>query len=237
MDAPPPALIAPAAIDRYLRSRPGLVCWRDWITGRRYRVACFHARPEDRPGPLAVIAHSWRDAAVAREIAHAIEQDWPAVPERCRESYDEILFRAPDLVVIQLRRRNLCGCLAHRHVFVREAPFAEAHEALAGAAMGEMDIAYKHVQRWLALPLTDTAFDTKFLEGSRQQDFRAHQLRLKLLSVVLHETHHLVFPQEAETSVRERSLAFYREALIQYVADAVATLSLTIDRSFSRFGE
>jgi hypothetical protein len=128
----------------------------------------------------------------------------------------------------------LCGCLAHRHVFVREAAFAEAHEAFAGAAVGEMDIAYRHVERWLALPLTDTAFDTKFLEGSRQDEFRAQQLRLKLLSIVLHETNHLVFPHEAENTVRERSLAFYREALAHYVASAVASLSLTIDRSFSR---
>jgi hypothetical protein len=182
-----------------------------------------------------VTAHSFRDSLVARQIAQAIEQDWPIVPPRCRESYDEILFRAPELVVVQLRRRNLCGCLAHRHMFVRETPFAEAHEAFAAAAVGEMDIAYQHVERWLALPLTDTAFDTKFLEGSRQEEFRAQQFRLKLLSIVLHETNHLVFPQESETSVRERSMAFYRESLAHYVADAVASLSLTIDRSFSRF--
>lgn len=234
--SPTPPL-SPAALDDYLRSRPGLIRWREWLTGRRYRIARFHARPEHRPGPLVVIAHSFRDAAIAREVARAVDEDWPLAPQRCREAYDEILFRAPDLVVIQLRRRNLCRCLAHRHVFVREAPFAEPHEALSGAAVGEMDIAYQQVQRWLALPLTDTAFDVKFLEGSRQEDFRAHQLRLKLLSIVLHETNHLVFPQEAENTVRERSLGFYREALIQYVADAVATLSLTIDRSFSRFGE
>ena len=31
-------------------------------------------------------------------------------------------------------------------------------------------------------------------------------------------------------------LAFYREALAHYVEGTLATLSLTIDRSFSRFG-
>ncbi len=232
----PTSPASPSAIRQYLNSRPRAIRWREWTTGRRYQLAQFQANAEARPGPLVVIAHSWRDASIARQIAQAVEQDWPIVPVRCREAYDEILFRAPDLVVVQLRRGNLCGCLAHRHVLVREAPFAEAHEALASAAIGEMDIAYQRVERWLALPLTDTAFDTKFLEGSRQEEFRAQQFRLKLLSIVLHETNHLVFPHEAETTVRERSMAFYRETLSHYVSNAVATLSLTIDRSFSRFG-
>jgi len=183
-----------------------------------------------------VIAHSFRDAAISRQIVQAIEEGWPAVPAKCREGYDEILFRAPDLVIVQLRRQNLCGCLAHRHMLVTEAPFAEQHEAFGSAAVGEMDIAYQRVEKWLALPLTDTAFDTKFLEGSRLKEFRAEQFRLKLLSIILHETNHLVFPHESEASVRERSLAFYREALADYVEHALATLSLTIDRSFSRFG-
>ena len=230
-----PAL-APSTIRDYLRARPRRVRWVEWARGRRYALARFQASPEDRPGPLAVIAHSFRDASISRQIAHAIEQDWPAVPAQCREAYDEILFRAPDLVVVQLRRQNLCGCLAHRHMLVTEAPFAQQHEAFGGAAVGEMDIAYQRVEKWLALPLTDTALDTKFLEGSRLKEFRAEQFRLKLLSIVLHETNHLVFPHEAESSVRERSLALYREALADYVDKTMATLSLTIDRSFSRFG-
>jgi hypothetical protein len=228
--------LTPAVICGYLRSRPRRVRWMEWARGRRYVLARFQARPQDRPGPLAVTAHSFRDASMARQIAQAVEQDWAAVPGKCREVYDEILFRAPDIVVIQLRRQNVCGCLAHRHMSVTEAPFAEPHEAFEGAATGEMDIAYRRVEGWRALPLIDTAFDARFLEGSRLEEFRAQQFRLKLLSIVLHETNHLVFPHEAESSVRERSLAFYREALTHYVEGTVATLSLTIDRSFSRLG-
>jgi len=229
-------LLRATDIQEYLRSRPRRVRWIEWARGRRYALARFEACPEDRPGPLVVIAHSFPGASISRQIAQAIEQGWPSVPARCREAYDEILFRAPDLVVVQLRRQNLCGCLAHRHMLVTEAPFAEQHEAFGSAAVGEMDIAYRRVEKWLALPLTDTAFDAKFLEGSRLKEFRAEQFRLKLLSILLHETNHLVFPQESEGSVRERSLAFYREALAHYVERALATLSLTIDRSFSRFG-
>lgn len=221
-----------AAIEEYLRARPRSVRWREWASGRRYLAARF----EDRSRPLIIVAHSFRDAAVARKIRLVTEQTWPKVPSRCREAYDEILYRAPGLIVVQLRRKNVCGCLGHRHMVVKEAPFAEPHEAFEGASVGELDIAYERVETWQALPLTDMALDTKFLEGSRLKEFRDEQFRLRVLSILLHETNHLVFPHEPEASVRERSLAFYREALATYVENTMATLSLTIDRSFSRFG-
>ena len=219
-------------IENYLRSRPRWVRWREWASGRRYLVVRF----EDRRTPLVIIAHSVRDARMARQLALAVERDWARVPTRHRDPYDEILFKCPEWVVVQLRRTNLCGCLGHRHMVVKEAPFAESHEAFGGASVGEMDIAYERVQAWQASPLTDTALDTRFLEGSRLEEFRAQQFRLRMLSIILHELNHLVFSQESESSVRERSLAFYRDALASYVESAVATLSLTIDRSFSRFG-
>lgn len=224
--------VSDSAIDDYLRARPRWIRWREWALGRRYRVSRF----QDRPRPLVVVAHSFRDAASAAQLTLAAEQDWTQVPSRYRDAYDEILFKAPEIVVVQLRRTNVCGCLGHRHVVVKEAPFAESHEAFGGAICGEVDIAYERVEAWKALPLMDTALDTKFLEGSRLEEFHAEQLRLRLLSVLLHETNHLVFPQEPETSVRERSLAFYRDALAHYVENAMGTLSFTIDRSFSRFG-
>ena len=230
MEIVPPS---PASIEQYLRSLPRWVRWRQWASGRRYRIARFG----DRATPLVIIAHSFRDAANARHVALVVEQDMPSVPQACRDSYDEILFKAPELIVVQLRRKNICGCLGHRHVAVREAPFSEHHEAFGGARVGEMDIAYERVETWSALPLSDTALDVKFLEGSRLREFRAKQFRLKLLSILLHETHHLVASNEPEESVRGRSLAFYRDALASYVEDTLATLSLTIDRSFSRLGE
>jgi len=73
--------------------------------------------------------------------------------------------------------------------------------------------------------------------GSRLSEFQAERLRLQLLSILLHEINHMVYAQEPEASIRERSLSFYRDALAQYVANAKASLSLTLDRSFSRFEE
>ena len=222
--------ISAALIETYLHSRPCLARWIEWLAGRRYRLARFG----NRPTPLVVIAHSFRDSSTSRQVALATEQDWPGVPNRCREAYDEILFSAPEILVLQLRRKNLCGCLGHRHPVVGEGPFAEPHEAFGGAGIGEIDIAWRRVETWQALPLTDIAFDTKFLDGTRREDFRAQQFRLKTLSIMLHEINHLVAPQEPEKAVRERSLSFYRETLAGYMEETMASLSLTIDRSFSR---
>ena len=227
-----PHFPSPASVEEYLRALPRWIRWRQWASGRRYRVARF----SDRARPLVIVACSFGDGAKARQLALAVEQDWAGVPNRCREAYDEILFKAPGLIVVQLRRKNVCGCLGHRHLVVKEAPFAESHEAFGSAQVGEMDIAYERVETWQALPLSDTALDTKFLAGTRLEEFHAQQFRLRLLSVLLHETNHLVASEEPETSIRERSLAFYRDALASYVESAIATLSLTIDRSFSRLG-
>jgi hypothetical protein len=221
-----------ADVGQYLRTRPAIVRWREWFMGRRYRLSSLQGRSR----PLFVIACQFRDSQRAAQLARAFEHDWGEVPSPSRETYDEILFRAPRLVVIQFVRANVCGCLGHRHVAVREAPFAMPHEALGGEHAGEMDIAFERVKTWQALPLSETALDAKFLEGSRLEEFHAAQFRLRLLSIVLHETNHLVNPSEPETSVRERSLNFYRQALAAYTETAVATLSLTIDRSFSRLG-
>ncbi|HZT71529.1 MAG TPA: hypothetical protein VFC10_17510 [Terriglobia bacterium] len=218
------------AIWNYLESRPRIIRWREWLSGRRYRLAPLR----DRTRPLYVIAYNVRDDGRSGEMARALERDWIETPAHSREKYDEILFRAPQLVIIQLDRTNLCGCLGHRHVSVREVPFAMPHDVFGGEHAGEMDIAFERVRAWQALPLSDTALDAKFLHGSRLNDFHAKQFRLRLLSVVLHETNHLVSPNEPETSVRERSLNFYRDALTHYTENAIATLSLTIDRSFSR---
>ncbi|HEV2176160.1 MAG TPA: hypothetical protein VGW33_03010 [Terriglobia bacterium] len=224
--------LSPAALESYLRARPRRIRWREWLGGRRYSLSRF----PDRAHPLVIVAHRARDAARVRQMTLAIEQDWATAPDGCREAYDEILFRAPGLIVLQLRRKNLCGCLGHRHAIVREAPFAEPHEIFRGAGVGEMDIAWERVSTWPALPLSDAALDAKFFEGSRLEEFHQEQFRLRLLSVFLHETHHLVAPEEPEELVRERSLGFYREALAHYVEEACASLSLTLDRSFSRLG-
>jgi len=224
--------ISTITVERYLSSRSRWIRWREWANGRRYLVCLFG----DRSSPLVVVAHSFRDSPKARQLARVLEQDWAQAPAHCRQAYNEILSLAPALVLVQLRKTNLCGCLGHRHMVVKEPPFAEPHEAMDWASVGEMDLAYERVESWQPLPLTDTALDTKFLHGSRLEEFHLKQFRLRMLSVLLHETHHLVSPHEPEISVRKRSLAFYQESLASYVENIIATLSLTIDRSFSRFG-
>jgi hypothetical protein len=222
----------PEALEAYFRHLPRRIRWRLRLGGRRY----FATRFLDRAKPVIVVAHSYRDAGRARQLALAIEQDWFLTPDRSREAYEEILQKAPGLVVVQLRRKNICGCLGHRHVLPQELPFAESHEAFRGESVGELDLAYDRIRTWAALPLSDGALDARYHEGSRHEEFQAQQFRLRVLSVFLHEVNHLVFPHEPESSVRERSLAFYREALAYYVESTISTMSFTIDRSFSRLG-
>jgi hypothetical protein len=221
------------AVESYLASRPRAARWLERMAGRRYRLATF----PDRPHPVVVIAHRGRYPARIEQLARAVEQDWAETPPPCRDAYEEILKQAPGLIVVQLRRKNVCGCLGHRHVLVKEIPFSEPHDAFGDAAVGEMDIAFDRVESWLAQPIMDTALDTQFIAGSRLKEFHEQQLRFRLLSILLHETHHMVAPQATEDVVRGRSLTFYREALANYVEIARATLSFTIDRSFSRLGK
>lgn len=221
------------AVANYLAARPRAARWLEWVVGRGYRLAAFPGRLR----PVVVIAHRGRSPANAEQMALAIEHDWVQTPAHCREAYKEVLEQAPALIVVQLRRRNVCGCLGHRHMIVKEIPFAEPHDAFGDAAVGEMDIAFERVESWLAQPLMDTALDTQFIAGSRRKEFHDQQLRYRLLSIMLHETHHMVAPQAPEEMVRERSLTFYREALANYAEIARATMSFTIDRSFSRLGK
>ncbi|HET9178561.1 MAG TPA: hypothetical protein VFQ24_09425 [Terriglobia bacterium] len=219
-----------AAIWNHLDSRPRTLRWREWLRGRRYLLAAL----PDRPRPLYVIAHRARDAGRAAEVVRTLERDWMEVPDRCREPYDETLIQAPQLVIIQLQRTNVCGCLGHRHAAVSEGPFTVPHDAFGGEHAGELDIACEQILKWQALPLSDTALDAKFLDGSRLEEFHAKQYRLRLLSVILHETNHVVYPNVQEASIRQRSLNFYREALTAYTEKAVGTMSFTLDRSYSR---
>lgn len=220
------------AVMDYLSSRPRWTRFLEWISRRRYRVCSFAGRK----WPVFAVSHRTGDAKQAKLLEFALSRDWLDVPAGCREAYDEILLRAPGVIVIQWKRTNVCGCLGHRHVIVQESAFSSPHDVLGGEPAGEMDIAWERIRNWQALPLTDTALDSNFVNGTRAQEFHAEQFRLKILSVVLHEINHLVFPQEPEASVRERSLTFYREALGSYVQSDLSTLSFTIDRSFSRLG-
>jgi hypothetical protein len=224
--------VAAPVIERYLRARPRLVRWREWLWRRRYRLTQF---PNDE-GPLLVLAHPSGAAPFARLLARSVEEDWSQVPAGARALYGGVLEGVPGLVVVQLVRKNVCGCLGHRHVLVTEEPFAVPHDAFGGVPVGEVDIAYERVRNWQPLPLSDTALDTRFLVGTRLDEFRSLQFRLRLLSVLLHEMHHLVSPQAPESEVRGRSISFYRDALADYVERATSSLSFTIDRSFSRFG-
>ena len=225
-----------ATVERFLRSLPTRRRYLDWLRGRRYLQAKLPTKQET---PL-VVAHSVRDSAVAAEIRLALEHDWLEAPPDCRMVYEDILAATPGVVVVQLRRDNICGCLGHRHMGVSERLFSEHFNNggfdFRGQQVGEVDIAHQRIAAWEPWPLANMAFDSRFVAGSRLDDFRRRQFRLRLLSVVLHETNHLARPSEPESEVHARSTNFYREALASYFDSSFDTLSFTLDRSHSRLG-
>ena len=97
--------LSAAAVSDDLHSRPRWMRWAEWAHGRRYLLT----RYGDRLRPLIVVAHFFREAQMARQIALAVEQDWAEAPPLCREAYDEILSKASGLIVVQLRRENVCA--------------------------------------------------------------------------------------------------------------------------------
>ena len=217
------------SVERLLRSLPLKSRLGNWLGGRRFLLA----HPAARSEKLVIVAHSVRDSEVASEILVAWEKDWFETPAACRKDYEDILAGMPEVVVVQLRRDNICGCLGHRHLRVHERTFRHLN-GFTPSGVGEVDIAHGRIADWEPWPLMNTAFDSRLLPGSRLEEFRQRQFRLRLLSVMLHETNHLVRTREPETSVHARSVNFYREALASYFESSSDTLSFTLDRSFSR---
>ncbi|MGH9343243.1 MAG: hypothetical protein ACRD19_05720, partial [Terriglobia bacterium] len=68
----PGQAISAAAVLEYLHSRSRWIRWIEWARGRRYLLT----RYGDRSRPLVAIAHSFRDARVARQTSLCLEQDW-----------------------------------------------------------------------------------------------------------------------------------------------------------------
>ena len=239
----------PAQVERFLKSLPLRTRLGNWLRGRRFlsvrpggqsagqtAAAARGAKPGAQEEKLIVVAHSVRDANVAADLRTALEKDWFETPPACREDYEDILAEMPHLVVVQLRRDTVCDCLGHRHFRVRERLFSRHLQKFHGYEVGEVDLAHRRIAAWEPWPLMSTAFDSKFIPGTRLTEFRRRQFRLRLLSVLLHEANHLARPSEHEASVLSRSVNFYRNAMVSYFETSRNTLSFTMDRSFSRLG-
>jgi hypothetical protein len=165
--------------------------------------------------PLVLASYTRGDEAGLDEFRRAIEETWPALPERHRFRYREVLAATPSFVVVELRRKNICTCLGHHHPQGTGSRLMSRLQGLSGVRTGEVDLAYEAIREWEPQPLSHMALPIE----PDHPELRAFQYQLALLTVFLHELNHLVAPQESEFSVRSKSQKFYDDLLGQFIAE------------------
>ena len=164
--------------------------------------------------PLVLISYAQSDYAGMEHLKESIEETWMTLPQGFRNRYAEVLAQVPALVVVLLRRRNLCACLGHHHPSGSESRLTRRLRGMSGVATGEIDLAYEAIREWEPQPLSFPALSSP----ADTAEFLSFQWQLALLAVFLHELHHLVAPAEPEVTVRGQSQKFYEDALSHFVS-------------------
>jgi len=164
--------------------------------------------------PLLLISCAKADLAGVDRLRQSVEETWLTLPENYRERYAAILEQAPPLVVVLLRRRNICGCLGHHHPPGSESRLVRRLRGLSGVRTGEIDLAFEAIREWEPSPLSQPAL----VSAADTAEMTSFRYQLALLTVFLHELHHLVASQEPEAVVRSRSQKFYGDVLADFVS-------------------
>ena len=165
--------------------------------------------------PLVLISYVRSDRAGMADFRLAIEETWPALPEHYRCRYYEVLAQTPSFVVVELRRKNVCTCLGHHHPRGTESRVMRRLQGLSGVRTGELDLAYEAIREWEPQPLSHMALPIE----PGHPELRGFQYQLALLTVFLHELHHLVAPQDSEFAVRGKSQKFYDDLLAHFISE------------------
>ncbi len=166
--------------------------------------------------PLVTIAFLRVEQEGALELKAAIEETWRTIPIEVREHYRDVLTRIPPMVVVDLRRRNVCGCLGHHHPRGTESGLARRLRSLSGVQVGELDLAWEAIRDWQPAPLAQTA--AREIAGPEaEEELALFRYRVALLDVFLHELHHMASPDTGEGEVRNHSGQFYERALSAFV--------------------
>lgn len=165
--------------------------------------------------PLVLISYARGDREGMGRFRQCVEETWLTLPERYRSRYREVLEQTPPFVVVLLRRKNICACLGHHHPPGTESRLTRRLRGMSGVRTGELDLAYEAIREWEPQPLSHLALPID-PDHAELRDFQWH---LAMLTVFLHELHHLVAPQESEFAVRSRSQKFYDDLLAHFIAE------------------
>ena len=154
----------------------------------------------------------------AFELRDALMETWITIPGELRADYAGVLKVLPPMVVVEMRRRNPCGCLGHFHPAGTESELTTRIRKSSGVEACEVDLAFESIRAWQPAPIAYTAAAVSAgIDG--QIEFELFHTRLALLDVFLHELHHSASPDAQEAEVRGASGSFYRAALDVFMKD------------------
>ncbi|MCP5118586.1 MAG: hypothetical protein GY953_47845, partial [bacterium] len=117
------------------------------------------------------------------------------------------------MIVVELRPVNPCGCLGHHHPKGTESRLARRLAADFNSEIAEIDLAYDSIREWRPQPLSSLAAEDV---GDR---FEALHFEAAMLAVMLHELHHMAFPDAVEREVRDKSNQLYTSLLRESVLE------------------
>ena len=200
---------------RKMRAQPtGLLTWL-WKLWRG--TAEILVRPASGLPPV-MIAYPRGEQEGALELKAALSETWLTIPVELRARYTSVLERMPAMVVVEMRRRNPCGCLGHFHPAGTESELTWRLRKSSGVDACEIDLAFEAIRAWQPAPLAYTAA-SEAAGADGMAEFDLFRLRLALLDVFLHELHHRAAPDAQEEEVRGHSGNFYRAALDVFTKD------------------
>jgi hypothetical protein len=157
--------------------------------------------------PLLLVSYPEADAPAAEELRDSWLHILPTLEGGMVRPYHAMMRELPAMIVVLLRRRNVCTCLGHHHPPGTESRLARRLSADMGIPVGEVDLAWEAIREWQPRPLAAMA---THLEEAAFARLRFHA---GLLTVLLHELEHAAFPDRQEAAVRGSSDDFYAEVL------------------------
>ena len=160
---------------------------------------------------LMLITYPRGKERIARQLEAFYTRSLPALPKDIIQPYSATIEALPAMIVVLLRPLNPCGCLGHCHPRGTESRMTRRLSADLGSEVGEIDLAYESIQAWEPQPLSSLA--------AGDLGHRLHELHFEAasLSVLLHELHHLAFPDSNEREIRQTSNQLYTDIMRELV--------------------
>ena len=189
-----------------------------WLEKLRGRAEILIDPPEL---PLTVASYVRGRLKHALQLQTALRETFPRLPQRLRDLYRPVVERAPSMVAVILRSRNVGGCLGHAHLVL--SPVAKRLSDQTGRDVAEMDLALDNIREWEPRPLARLAAEGLTPPDTRDQITR-YRYQLAVLSVYLHELEHIAFPDTGERHIRARSDELYYEGMEAYSKGADSAL-------------